>query len=173
MKREIGIRVGAILSANHAVVKFLGYGVYQGDLLRPGWEREAQAYLPVAREVDGEAAQRSYEDFREQIQGFADWYKENRPEQADFYANGRVEELAREQYDKAQAKAKWTDEQIIEHLKTTSMLTNPCILLDSGKTVWGMECWWGDEEAVKQRLERFQAGGAEVVIVDIDEERAR
>lgn len=25
-------------------------------------------------------------------------------------------------------------------------LRNPCIKLDSGKYVWGMECWWGEKE---------------------------
>ena len=25
-------------------------------------------------------------------------------------------------------------------------LKNPCIKLDTGKYVWGYECWWGEEE---------------------------
>lgn len=25
-------------------------------------------------------------------------------------------------------------------------ITNPCIKLDSGKYVWGCECWWGEVE---------------------------
>ena len=29
---------------------------------------------------------------------------------------------------------------------------NPRIDLDSGKTVWGCECWWGEEKAVRNRF---------------------
>lgn len=29
---------------------------------------------------------------------------------------------------------------------------NPCILLDSGVTVWGYQCWWGSEEKVKASI---------------------
>ena len=44
---------------------------------------------------------------------------------------------------------------------------NPKIRLDSGKVVWGCECWWGPEEVVKKTLE-----GYIVVEVDVDEVRA-
>jgi hypothetical protein len=44
---------------------------------------------------------------------------------------------------------------------------NPRIKLDSGKIVYGCECWWGSEDAVKRRLE-----GMKIVEVDIDTERA-
>jgi hypothetical protein len=30
--------------------------------------------------------------------------------------------------------------------------TNPCILLDNGETVWGLECWWGSEEKIKKAI---------------------
>ena len=48
-------------------------------------------------------------------------------------------------------------------------VTNPKIRLDSGKTVWGCECWWGSEKAIQARC--GQAKG--VVVVDIDETRER
>lgn len=35
-------------------------------------------------------------------------------------------------------------------------LKNPCILLDSGKYVWGMECWWGELEKTKDKIKAFQ-----------------
>jgi hypothetical protein len=35
MRYEIGCRVGALLSGENNIVQFLGYGVYQGDLLHP------------------------------------------------------------------------------------------------------------------------------------------
>lgn len=45
---------------------------------------------------------------------------------------------------------------------------NPKILLDSGKVVWGCECWWGSEEKAKAML-----AGRRIVEVDIDEERKK
>jgi hypothetical protein len=49
-------------------------------------------------------------------------------------------------------------EQLFEHnegLKAAGF-KNPCIRLDDGNTVYGMECWWGPEEAVKNRFEGFE-----------------
>lgn len=31
--------------------------------------------------------------------------------------------------------------------------SNPCIKLDNGDIVWGIECWWGNEEKMKKSLE--------------------
>lgn len=45
--------------------------------------------------------------------------------------------------------------------------TNPKIVLDSGKTVWGCECWWGAESEVRKQC----ALAKEVVEVDIEETR--
>lgn len=44
---------------------------------------------------------------------------------------------------------------------------NPKIVLDSGKVVWGCECWWAPEEKVKKLIE-----GKAVVDVDIEAVRA-
>jgi hypothetical protein len=46
--------------------------------------------------------------------------------------------------------------------------SNPCILLDNGKRVYGCECWWGSEEKIKSMLQTAK----EVKEVDIDEVRA-
>lgn len=43
---------------------------------------------------------------------------------------------------------------------------NPKILLDSGKVVYGCECWWGPEEKVKHMLK-----DRVVIETDIDEVR--
>ncbi len=32
-------------------------------------------------------------------------------------------------------------------------MDNPVIKLDTGKTVWGCECWWGPEDEIKKKLE--------------------
>lgn len=41
--------------------------------------------------------------------------------------------------------------------------TNPRITLDNGSVVWGCQCWWGPEDAVKNSI-----GGREVVIVQVE-----
>ncbi len=44
---------------------------------------------------------------------------------------------------------------------------NPCIQLDSGKLVFGCECWWGPEEQVRRQIDVH----LNVVEVDIEQER--
>lgn len=44
---------------------------------------------------------------------------------------------------------------------------NPKIKLDSGKVVFGCECWWGSEKVVLEKI-----GSRKIVLVDIDEIRA-
>ena len=55
----------------------------------------------------------------------------------------------------------WIAENLREHA-----VENPRIRLDSGKVVYGCECWWGPESKVLERLD-----GAIVIDVDIDEVR--
>lgn len=50
---------------------------------------------------------------------------------------------------------------------------NPKIVLDSGRTVWGCECWWGPEGQIKVRLDRYRKMNYEIVDVDIDTIRVR
>jgi hypothetical protein len=35
-----------------------------------------------------------------------------------------------------------------------SGVENPCILLDSGERVYGMECWWAEEARIKEMVEK-------------------
>jgi len=48
---------------------------------------------------------------------------------------------------------------------------NPCLLLDSGKRVFGCECWWGSEACVREMLDGYRALGRSVVETDIDSAR--
>lgn len=52
-------------------------------------------------------------------------------------------------------------------------MTNPEILLDNGKTVWGCECWWGNEEEVKEKIHKAKQNGFTILDLDIDEERRK
>lgn len=48
---------------------------------------------------------------------------------------------------------------------------NPRIRLDSGKVVWGYECWWGPEAGFKTKLEEWRNAGYTIEDVDIDDAR--
>lgn len=56
----------------------------------------------------------------------------------------------------------------VEYLGTNVKSANPQINLDNGKTVWGCECWWGEEAAYAKAV-----CNRKVVLLDIDEERAK
>ena len=44
---------------------------------------------------------------------------------------------------------------------------NPCIKLDTGKHVWGFECWWGD---AAQFRTKYAASITSEEIVDVENE---
>lgn len=48
-------------------------------------------------------------------------------------------------------------------------LPNPKIELDDGGFVFGCECWWGSEKAIKNHVKKFN----KVILVDIEEERRK
>lgn len=55
--------------------------------------------------------------------------------------------------------------------KVANWQGNPLIKLDSGKYVWGCECWWGSEAEVRQQLLSYVKAGYIIKTVDIDEIR--
>lgn len=38
-------------------------------------------------------------------------------------------------------------------------LPNPKLQMDNGAIVWGFQCWWGDESAVKSQIEKYEKAG--------------
>lgn len=61
---QLGERVGAILSSDNGVVKFLGYGLYEGDYPYPG------TVVPIFEDVFGEDTEehrRTYEELCHQF----------------------------------------------------------------------------------------------------------
>ena len=54
----------------------------------------------------------------------------------------------------------------VEPFKSLKM-KNPCIKLDSGKHIWGFQCWWGETEKVNAKYEGKLTG---TVIVEVEEE---
>jgi hypothetical protein len=79
--------------------------------------------------------------------------------------------VAERSLQRAQAMCAWSDEEVIEDLKTSSLLTNPCIKLDSGAVVWGMECWWAEADRVRAKLDAWKAQGAEITLVQLPDDR--
>lgn len=53
----------------------------------------------------------------------------------------------------------------VNMMKLKETYTNPKLVLDNGKVAWGLQCWWGPEEAIKKFI-----GQREVVIVDPEED---
>ena len=46
-------------------------------------------------------------------------------------------------------------------------ITNPEIILDNGKKVYGCECWWGTETGVQKAIQ-----GKRIIHVDIEQYRS-
>ncbi len=47
--------------------------------------------------------------------------------------------------------------------------TNPRIDLDNGHAIWGCQCWWGSETAIKDKIKLYEDNGYTVNIVDPSE----
>lgn len=45
--------------------------------------------------------------------------------------------------------------------------SNPKIILDDGKVVWGCECWWGSEVDIRRSI-----GDRRIIHADIEQERS-
>lgn len=43
---------------------------------------------------------------------------------------------------------------------------NPRIDLDNGHTIWGCQCWWGEEEPVKKMIEAYIEKGYTINTTD-------
>ena len=54
-----------------------------------------------------------------------------------------------------------------------SEFTNHRIKLDSGEHVFGFECWWGSEEAIKKNIEEYQKSGFAIKTITVKEYRAK
>ena len=50
-------------------------------------------------------------------------------------------------------------------------IENPRIRLDTGKFVYGCECWWGSEKEIQEMLKKIESQGYTIKIVDIDDAR--
>lgn len=87
------------------------------------------------------------------LTGAATWEEWDALMVADFVTDGMAEDEARK---------------LVTASSGGFLKTNPKIVLDSGKVVWGCECWWGPEEKM-----RAEIAGRRVVDVDIDEARRR
>jgi hypothetical protein len=47
-------------------------------------------------------------------------------------------------------------------------IDNPRIRLDSGKIVYGCECYWGSEKSMIEKVNKAKKEGIEIVNIDID-----
>lgn len=166
LNRKPGDRVGAILSGNDREVHFLGYGTYAGDELPPGWEQSARELSNAFRDSVAREARLTVEDWLDYYTRNNDWLREkNAP---NVRSDEELRAAAHASYEQVQARIAWSDEEIVAHLATTPMIRNPCLELDNGDTVWGMECWWGPEEEIRARLAAWERAGARIIDARID-----
>ena len=42
------------------------------------------------------------------------------------------------------------------------MWPTPELKMDNGDTLWGHQCWWGKEEEIKERIEKYKELGWEI-----------
>lgn len=56
-----------------------------------------------------------------------------------------------------------TLEECKESYLRNPFINNPRIKLDSGHTVWGMQCWWGPEQELKEQP------GLNIIQINMDE----
>jgi len=50
---------------------------------------------------------------------------------------------------------------------------NPKILLDSGKIIWGGECWWSEEAECIAEIAELENADFNIINVDIDDIRKK
>ena len=158
-----GDRVGVIVSEDAEKVLFAGFGVYLGDRLHPAWEGAVSLYAAMYRNPDYS----SEETCRAQAAG---WAAINARQERGIHAKPREEEIEAE-YERISVRrrrlAELDDEELRQHVRDmdSSLVRNPYIETDNGEHWWGIETWWGCEEAVRERLKRAEQAGKRIVEV--------
>lgn len=142
MTREIGTRVLAIRNGDPKTktLYVFGAGIYAGDFPRPGT-------------IEPQVGDEQYEMLRKVIDDprSLEFIAALEKQLDDDLAAGTI---TQEKYDATKKRGAELDARPIEQKVRDlweSTSKNPRIDLDNGKTVWGMECWWGPEDAVRAR----------------------
>lgn len=136
---KIGARVTALRNTDpdQKIVYVYGDGVYEGEFVRP----DAPDVIP---EEDAEIIRAIF------LQDDAVPLDEHRAVQFVAAARGNVEEVKAKI---AEDRERPMEERVADMFRFSAL--NPCIHLDSGDTVWGYQCWWGETEQVSKKLEGF------------------
>lgn len=146
MTKTPGTRVFAVRSATADTVELFGFGTYIGDEICPmklqllGDEEELKAMIAeeIARSDSGDAGR--FEDHMiEYLAETQGWSEEK-------IASERAKSSEKLAAERARPMA-----ERIEEIKL-SMTKNPCIKLDNGNIVWGMESWWGPEDKFEEKF---------------------
>jgi len=148
-----GTRVWAVRNADDTTVYAFGFGIYLGDLPRPGWDADLTS--PAHRAMCERAIRRGDAD---PIDCSA--YYLAKVAAGDMTQIEADEIIARAENHRRAEQAKPMDQRIDE--LTRSLADNPKIRLDSGGVVWGCECWWG--EADNDTPERYAKGRTIVTV---------
>ena len=152
-----GERVGALLEINESKVELLGYGVYEGDHLRPGWE----STLPLMFGFDRDPQRVSEEVLAADGAFIARLRAGDGTEPTEEELKAAVDGLRADRV----AKAGLSDAELTEIYlanESNALLYNPRLRLDNGEVWWGCEVWWGPEERVKAKVAAFRERGAQI-----------
>lgn len=153
---EVGARVWCVRNDDDTTVYAFGFGIYEGDFPRPGWDD------PDELAVAGRALHRSDATGKAVNSVIAG---ANREAAAGTISRREADRrIARVTAFDAAERAK----PMVDRIMSMAMRLgeNPRIKLESGKTVWGCQCYWGaaDESAAEN-----YAAGRNIVIVDFQE----
>lgn len=137
----VGCRVWCVRNATGTHVYAHGFGTYEGDFPRPGWDDPdelARAQRAILRN-DGEGEE---DKALKSVIGLFE-HQASRGEITRTQADENIERARQRRKDE---RARPMPERIIDLARRLG--SNPRIKLDSGQTVWGCQCYWGaaDEE---------------------------
>lgn len=162
-------RVGAIRSASDKVVELYGYGIYLGDQLRPQWKELAQEMIPLQKLVWAKVLEQPEEGLVAETLNLMQAQHALQKEagiESETITLAKVKDLVAQRKKDLAERLHWSEHQLLTWLsENSSMLCNPKILLDDGRTVWGFECWWGPEDKTKKRIDQWQSAGHTITYV--------
>ena len=143
-----GSRVMAIRNVEDKTVYYFGAGVYEGDFPMPGsdsgpGEADRAVLEKVIRDGMTEAGLEKQMRFTE---GLLRWTLPGEEPLTEEQIQTDLEKARASYLERTQRPF---DEQVRELWELSNK--NPRIALDDGGYTWGFECWWGDEDAARNK----------------------
>jgi hypothetical protein len=152
-------------------VRLYGHGVYEGVHLIPQWRHLASEMLPLQLAVwqrelardERELVAESLRLLEAERQLLAEQGRDSEARDVDEPTARQIVHRRREELT---ARLRMDHEQQLQWMaENSSLLRNPRMRLDDGRTVWGYESWWVDEPSGRARIKQLLSEGYEVIEV--------